>query len=151
MIIKHFFIHIMYNILYVDKIKIIKYLKMLQHVSHHRGTIIREPCVVLGYKLQEWYYRVRWHGQGRCYGSILWPVVRVCSSLYMKAKLKSQLLVRRHVAAKIYRIKYNNDQSKELFICYYILLQHVSDHIQTVTISPIRYYRKSVVNTNFLF
>jgi len=28
---------------------------------------------------------VRWHGQGRCYGSILWPVVRVCSSLYMKA------------------------------------------------------------------
>jgi len=37
-------------------------------------------------KLQEWFYRVRWHGQGRCYGSILWPVARVCSSLYREAE-----------------------------------------------------------------
>ena len=42
----------MHNI-YVDKIKIIKYLKVLQHVSDHRGSIIREPCTVLGKKLQE--------------------------------------------------------------------------------------------------
>jgi len=29
-------------------------------------------------KLQKWFYRVRWHGQGRCYGSILWSAhVRV--------------------------------------------------------------------------
>jgi len=33
---------------YVDTIKIIKYLKLLQHVSDHRGSIIREPCNVLG-------------------------------------------------------------------------------------------------------
>ena len=51
---------------------------MLQHVSDHRRSIIREPCTVLGWKLQEWFYRVRWHGQGRCYGSIFWPAVRVC-------------------------------------------------------------------------
>jgi len=34
---------------YVDTIKIIKYLKVLQHVSDHRGSIIREPCTVLSY------------------------------------------------------------------------------------------------------
>jgi len=32
----------------VFRIKIIKYLKLLQHVSDHRGSIIREPCTVLG-------------------------------------------------------------------------------------------------------
>jgi len=48
MIIKHFIIQLMHNILYVDTIKIIKYLKVLQHVSGHRGSIIREPCTVLG-------------------------------------------------------------------------------------------------------
>jgi len=42
----------MHNIKYVDKIKIITYLKVLQHVSDHRRSIIREPCTVLGYKLQ---------------------------------------------------------------------------------------------------
>jgi len=36
------------HIYYVHKIKIIKYLKVLQHVSDHRGSIIREPCTVLG-------------------------------------------------------------------------------------------------------
>jgi len=29
-------------------IKIIKYLKVFQHVSDHRGSIIRENCTVLG-------------------------------------------------------------------------------------------------------
>jgi len=48
MIIKHFISHIMHHILYVDTIKIIKYLKVLQHVSDHKGSIIREPCTVLG-------------------------------------------------------------------------------------------------------
>ena len=67
----------MHNI-YVDTIKIIKYLKILQHVSNHRGSIIRETCIVFGQKLQEWFYRVRWHGQGQCYGSIFWPVLCVC-------------------------------------------------------------------------
>jgi len=51
---------------------------VLQHVSDHKGSIIREPCTVLGYKLQEWFYRVRWHGQCLCYGSIFWHVVCVC-------------------------------------------------------------------------
>jgi len=46
--IKHFIIKLMHNIEYVDAIKIIKYLKVLQHVSDHRGSIIREPCTVLG-------------------------------------------------------------------------------------------------------
>jgi len=45
---KHFISHLMHNIQYVDTIKIIKYLKVLQHVSDHRGSIIREPCTVLG-------------------------------------------------------------------------------------------------------
>ena len=30
---------------------------MLQHVSDHRGYIIREPCTVLDQKLQEQLYR----------------------------------------------------------------------------------------------
>jgi len=48
MIIKHFIIQLMHNIKYVGKIKIIEYLKMLKHVSDYRGSIIREPCTVLG-------------------------------------------------------------------------------------------------------
>ena len=48
MIIKHFIIQLMYNIQYVDTIKITKYLKVLQHVSDHKGSIIRESCTVLG-------------------------------------------------------------------------------------------------------
>ena len=48
MTIKHFITQLMHNIQYVDTIKIIKYLKVLQHVSVHRGSIIREPCTVLG-------------------------------------------------------------------------------------------------------
>ena len=43
-----FIIQLMHNIQYVDTTKIIKYLKVLQHVSYHRGSIIREPCRVLG-------------------------------------------------------------------------------------------------------
>jgi len=46
MIIKQLIIQQMHNIKYVDTIKIIKYLKVLQHVSDHRGSIIREPCTV---------------------------------------------------------------------------------------------------------
>ena len=37
----------MHNIYYVDTIKIIKYLKVLQHVSDHRASSIREPFTVL--------------------------------------------------------------------------------------------------------
>ena len=48
MIIKHCVTQLMHNIKYVDTIKIIKYLKVLQHVSDHRGSIIREPCTALG-------------------------------------------------------------------------------------------------------
>jgi len=32
----------------LHKIKIIKYLKVLQHISDHRGSIIREPSTVHG-------------------------------------------------------------------------------------------------------
>ena len=32
----------------LDTIKTTKYLKVLQHVSDHRGSIIREPCRVFG-------------------------------------------------------------------------------------------------------
>ena len=38
----------MHNTQYVDTIKIIKYLKVLQRVSDHRESIITEPCTVLG-------------------------------------------------------------------------------------------------------
>ena len=41
-------IQLMHSIKYVDKIKILKCLKVIQHVSDHRGSIIREPCTVLG-------------------------------------------------------------------------------------------------------
>jgi len=44
--IEHFIIQLMHNIQYVGTIKIIKYLKVLQHVSDHRRSIIREPCTV---------------------------------------------------------------------------------------------------------
>jgi len=52
MIIKHFIIQLMHNIQYVDTIKIIKYLKVLQHVSDHRGYIIGSPvqCLVKNYR-----------------------------------------------------------------------------------------------------
>jgi len=36
----------MHNISYVETIKIIKYLKVPQHVSDHRGSIIREQCTI---------------------------------------------------------------------------------------------------------
>jgi len=48
MIIKHFIIQLTHKTQYVETIKIIKYLNVLQHVSDHRGSIIREPCTVLG-------------------------------------------------------------------------------------------------------
>ena len=49
MIIKNFIIQLMHSILHVDIIKIKKkHLKVLQHVSDHRGSIIRETCTVLG-------------------------------------------------------------------------------------------------------
>ena len=49
---KRFITQLMHNIWYVDTIKIIKYLKVLQPVSDQRGSIIREPCTVLGQKLK---------------------------------------------------------------------------------------------------
>jgi len=48
MIIEHFIIQLMHSKWYVDTIKIIKYLKVLQHVSDHRGSVIREPFTALG-------------------------------------------------------------------------------------------------------
>jgi len=48
MIIKHFIIQLMHNLYYIVTTKIIKYLKVLQHVPYHRGFIIRETCTVLG-------------------------------------------------------------------------------------------------------
>jgi len=51
-IIKHFIIQLMHNIQYVDTIKIIKYLKVLQHVSDHRrsssGSLVQ--CLAKNYK-----------------------------------------------------------------------------------------------------
>jgi len=38
----------MHNIEFVYTTTIIKYLKVLQQISDHRGSIIREPCTVLG-------------------------------------------------------------------------------------------------------
>ena len=64
---------------------------MLQHVSDHRGSMVREPCAVLGYKLQEWFYLVRWHGHGRCYANIFWRIVHVFSSLCTSAFIYSGL------------------------------------------------------------
>ena len=42
------FIQLTHNMYYGDAIKITKYLKVLQHVSDHRGPIIREASTVLG-------------------------------------------------------------------------------------------------------
>jgi len=41
MTIKHFIIQLMHNISYVDTIKLIKYLKVLQHVSDDRESIVQ--------------------------------------------------------------------------------------------------------------
>ena len=46
---------------------------------HHQGGFYSAWL-----KLQKCFCRVRWRERGRCYGSILWPVVLVCSSLYRK-------------------------------------------------------------------
>jgi len=32
---------------------------------HHQGALYNAWL-----KLQIWFYRVRWHGRGRCYGSV---------------------------------------------------------------------------------
>jgi len=48
MTIEHFIIQLTHNIFFVDTIKVIKYIKVLQHVSDHRRSIIREHCTVLG-------------------------------------------------------------------------------------------------------
>lgn len=56
-LIRHFIIQLMHNVQFVNTIKIIQHLKVLQHVSNHRGSIIREPCTMLGYKLEELFYR----------------------------------------------------------------------------------------------
>ena len=45
---EHFIIQPTHNIQYVDTIKIMRYLKVLQNVSDNRGSIIREPCTVFG-------------------------------------------------------------------------------------------------------
>ena len=45
---KYFIVQLIHNILYVDTIIILKYLKVLQHISDHTGSIIRQPCTVLG-------------------------------------------------------------------------------------------------------
>jgi len=47
-LLKHFITQPMHKIQYVDTIKIIKYLKLLQHVSDHIGSIIRETFTVFG-------------------------------------------------------------------------------------------------------
>jgi len=51
MLIKHFIIQLMHNV-YVDTIKIIKYLKVLQHVLDHKdpssGSLVQ--CVAKNYK-----------------------------------------------------------------------------------------------------
>jgi hypothetical protein len=49
---KHLNIQLIHVIKYVDTIKIIKYLKVFQHVSDYTGSIISETCTVLGQKLQ---------------------------------------------------------------------------------------------------
>ena len=52
MIIKHFIIQLMHNIQYVDTIKIVEFLKALQHVSNHRGITSARvvQCLVKHYK-----------------------------------------------------------------------------------------------------
>ena len=52
MIIKHFIIQLMNNIQFLDTIKIIKYLKVLQHVSDHRGPSSGSlvQCLAKNYK-----------------------------------------------------------------------------------------------------
>ena len=49
---KQFIIQLMHNIKFVDTIKVIKCLKVLQHVSDHRRSIIRElvQCLAKNYK-----------------------------------------------------------------------------------------------------
>ena len=59
---------------------------------HHQGALDSTWL-----KLQERFYRVRWHGRGQCYGSIIWPVVRVCSSLYRKVRICCYVTNRMHV------------------------------------------------------
>jgi len=83
----------MHNI-YVDTIKIIKYLKVLQHVSHisdYRGSIIRELCTVLGKKYMNdsiVSFDIGKVGVMAAYSD------RVCSSLNMKALIYNELHTR---------------------------------------------------------
>jgi len=51
MTIKQFIFQLKHNIKFVYTIKIIKYLKVLQHVPDHRGSIISEPCTVPSYSV----------------------------------------------------------------------------------------------------
>jgi len=82
MIIKHFIIQLMHNIQYVDTIKIIKYLKVFQYPSS--GSLVQ--CLAKNYR-NDSIVSVD-TDKSRCYGS----VVRVCSSLYMKALIYSAFI-----------------------------------------------------------
>jgi len=65
----------MYDLQFIDTIKVIKYLKVLQQVWGHRGYIIREPCTV---KCLDKNYK------NGSIGSVDMDK-ELCSSLYMKA------------------------------------------------------------------
>ena len=73
-IVKHFIIELMHNIQYVDTIKIIKYFKSSptcfgSQRIHRQGALYSTWL-----KITRMILSCRWHGQDRCYGSILWLI-----------------------------------------------------------------------------
>ena len=65
-----FIIQLIHSIQYVDKINILKYLNVLQHVSDHRGSIIREPLQCLDKNYENDSILPVDMDSGRCYVSI---------------------------------------------------------------------------------
>jgi len=76
MIIKHFITQLMHNIWFAETIKIIKYLKVLQYVSDHRGSHHQGTLYSAWLKITRMILSSPLTWTGRCYGSIFWPRVQ---------------------------------------------------------------------------
>jgi len=106
----------MYSISHLDTIKIIKYLKVLQHVSDHRGSIIRElvQCLDNNYKTDS--------------------IVSVdMDKVGVMAAYSDPLCVWLHKAVPSYTANYTHAQRIRM-CCHNTDLVHINGHDRTILV-----------------
>jgi len=129
---------LMHNIQYVDIIKIIKYLKVLQHVSDHRRSIIREPSTVLRLKTTRmilscpliWTRSVLWqHILTRC------VCVCVCVVHCIGRHCLTECYVGHVVCKAVSSYTVNYTHAQRVKICYHNTdLVHVNGHDRIILV-----------------